>query len=92
MTEITHGASSYTNYACPCDICREGHRLVAKQMRTDRYAERVMMQRRLIHPRATHGALGGYLNFGCRCASCTIANTQAQAARRQRARDMRDAR
>lgn len=38
--------------------------------RAIRMAERIKIDGRLVHPRATHGTMAGYNNFGCRCLDC----------------------
>lgn len=39
-----------------------------------RLAERVLIDGRMVHPRAPHGKKTGYVHWGCRCDPCTIAN------------------
>jgi hypothetical protein len=41
--------------------------------RAVRLKERVLLDERLVHPRATHGKATSYVNYGCRCAPCTAA-------------------
>lgn len=50
--------------------------------RAERMAERVEIDGRLVHPRATHGTMTGYNNFGCRCLDCAARETE----RKQRSR------
>ncbi|SLG39603.1 Uncharacterised protein [Mycobacteroides abscessus subsp. abscessus] len=43
--------------------------------RKARWAERVEIGGRLVHPRAPHGngTTNGYSNYGCRCEPCSVA-------------------
>src|SRR5882724_10676585 len=43
------------------------------QRRARRLPERVVIDGRLVHPRANHGVGNAYTNFGCRCEPCTSA-------------------
>lgn len=53
--------------------------------RAARMAERTLVDGRLVHPRANHGTMTGYNNFGCRCLDCATRETE----RKQRARQSR---
>ncbi|MFI7524535.1 hypothetical protein [Nocardia salmonicida] len=54
-----------------------------------RYAERVEIDGRLVHPHAEHGTASAYSVYGCRCEECTTAKvvTNAEMADRVRARE-----
>lgn len=39
--------------------------------RRQRYAQRHVVDGRLVHPDAPHGTPGSYQNWGCRCLECT---------------------
>lgn len=56
-----------------------------KAARARRFAERIKVDGRWFHPRATHGTPSGYTNYGCRCTPCTAAHTSecSRYARRQ---------
>lgn len=45
------------------------------------YAERVLVAGRLVHPRAEHGQLSSYQNYGCRCVPCSDASMADRADR-----------
>ncbi|BCF84563.1 MULTISPECIES: hypothetical protein [Rhodococcus erythropolis group] len=53
--------------------------------RAARMAERVLIEGRLVHPRANHGTLSAYNNFGCRCLDCSARELE----RKKRARQPR---
>lgn len=66
--------------------------MTAEQMRTYRqryYAERVLIDGRLVSPRGRHGVDSTYMNYGCRCEPCTIAMRAYN--HRRRARYVRNA-
>lgn len=68
-----HGSySTYQNWRCRCDACREANRLYHIRAR----------ERRKAKPRSEvpHGTPGGYTNWGCRCAFCRLANNEAKRA------------
>ena len=44
-----------------------------RDIRRRRLAERVLIDGRLIHPRAPHGTRGGRSNYGCQCDPCQTA-------------------
>lgn len=54
----------------------------ARNRKARRRAERVLVNGRLIHPRATHGVRTSYTNWACRCVPCTDAWRQATNVRR----------
>ena len=60
---------------CPCANCREAYADYRRAERVARYAERELIDGRLVHPRAPHGTFSGYSYWGCRCELCTEANT-----------------
>lgn len=75
-----HGLSAYRRAgeaACRCPVCREAHRAYSAQERAARYAQRVMIDGRLVYPAVPerHGRPGGslYNSYGCRCEPCTKA-------------------
>lgn len=80
-----HGAAgTYVNYRCDCADCRARHTTDVGHDRRTRFAQRVEVDGRLIHPSPdiTHGAEATYVNWGCRCPECSEANTAAKKARR----------
>lgn len=68
---FTHGASAYANSLCRCDICREANTRRNMTARAERLAARVVVDGRLTAVGATHGLLSSYVNWGCRCATCS---------------------
>ncbi len=87
MTTTAHNPShSRYVHGCPCDECRAAHAKYKRGKLWERMNERVLVDGRLVHPRAPHGTRSGYQNWGCRCVPCTRANTEAMAARRERLR------
>jgi len=44
-----------------------------RRQREKLFAQRVMVDGRWFHPDASHGEVGGYTRFGCRCGLCTEA-------------------
>lgn len=73
---LKHNYAAYRNRLCHCDTCREDHRLYIARRRAERGAERVLVEGRLVHPRATHGCASSYVNWGCRCVPCTSAHRE----------------
>ena len=72
---MTHGkASTYTNYGCRCELCKEAIRLTAKKRRASRGAT-------LAGDDPRHGTLTGYNSWGCRCERCREATRVARAER-----------
>lgn len=43
-----------------------------------RYAQRVMVGGRLVHPNAVHGSNASYTGYGCRCVPCSESHTVAR--------------
>lgn len=73
--EPWHGtASGYGYHGCRCARCKEANRSRASRNRTVRYAQRELIDGRLVHPRAPHGPKQSYSNYGCRCVGCSKAN------------------
>lgn len=72
-----HGKpSTYTNYGCRCEECRDAKRAYAAARQGD---PRVLAA-------AKHGTRSTYTALGCRCAPCSAANsTYARAWYRRRA-------
>lgn len=65
-----HGsASTYTNHACRCVMCRAAWAR-AQQRRKDARLSRLSSL-----PPAQHGQASTYGNYNCRCRACTDANT-----------------
>lgn len=74
MTEPWHGKpSGYRIHKCRCLLCKVAHASAQQSFRDKRYAGRVEVSGRLVHPDAPHGTTGGYHNYGCRCADCSSA-------------------
>jgi hypothetical protein len=57
----------------PRGLGSEKH-LKAQELKARRYAERVLVDGRLVHPRCVHGKEKSYQGFGCRCIPCTAAH------------------
>ena len=64
----------YNSYACRCIPCTKANTEYIAQTRKTRYAERVMIDGALVHPRARHGSGTSYISYGCRCMPCTEAH------------------
>lgn len=62
-----------------------------QQVRNERRAERILVDGRLIHPRAKHGTASSYAHFGCQCKPCTAANAEHQLAYSERKKAQRAA-
>ena len=72
ISKIKHGsASTYVNYGCRCDDCKEKMRQTVR----DRKAA-------ITPDDPRHGTAGFYSNHGCRCDECREAVRQANADRR----------
>ncbi len=72
MSANDHGsASTYANYGCRCMPCVVASRRKHETHRQRRMAERVLIDGRLVHPRAPHGTTNGYSYYSCRCTACT---------------------
>lgn len=75
MAEMAHGKyHTYTNHKCKCEPCVTAWRDWSRNLRRRRLAERVLVNGRLIHPRAPHGTRGGRSNYGCQCLPCRVAD------------------
>lgn len=48
--------------------------------RNKHYAERILIDGKLVHPNAPHGTLGGYNYWGCKCEKCSECETEHKAA------------
>lgn len=70
--KIKHGsASTYVNYGCRCDDCKEGAR------------QKIRERKAAITPDdPRHGTAGFYTNHGCRCDECREAVREYAAERR----------
>jgi hypothetical protein len=55
-----HGTYSRARTGCPCGPCRAAENEYKRAWKATKQAED-----------APHGTLGGYTNYGCRCAACT---------------------
>lgn len=81
---VDHGHGDHRTYnkGCRCGDCREAFRLYCVEARARWRADPSSADR------AGHGKPSTYKNYGCRCASCTAANTADvnayKARRRQR--------
>ena len=65
---LRHGhRSTYNNYGCRCDACREANRL---------YHYSLMEDLATREPRV-HGSVSTYRNWSCRCAACLEAHRGA---------------
>lgn len=73
--ERTHGKrSTYVNYGCRCEECREAnavYQVGANQRRK--------MRRLLGDVDATHGMSSTYDNYKCRCSECVAAKSARNA-------------
>lgn len=81
VPEWRHGSpSTYSNWACRCWPCTDAHTRQTSDRRDTRYAERTLIDGRLVtqHPGAIHGRVGTYNYWGCRCSPCTAAAVQTQ--------------
>lgn len=86
--ETWHGkATGYLHHRCRCGECKEWHRAQQLGQRHRRYADRTLIDGRLVHPTVEHGKRSSYANWGCRCIPCTEAHTgsvsRQRAARRE---------
>lgn len=59
----------------------------AKQ-REERYAQRVLIDGKLVHPDAPHGSQHAYSAYGCKCVPCTDNNAREQRELRARRKGM----
>lgn len=85
MSDLKHGQFwTYLNHKCRCDPCKAANNQASTTTRLKRYAERVEVDGRLVHPKATHGQASSYRNKGCRCQPCTTAHSVNLARRRAR--------
>lgn len=62
-----------------------------KEVRDARRKERILVDGRLIHPRAKHGTASAYAHFGCQCKPCNAANAEHQQAYSERKKAQRAA-
>lgn len=70
-----HGkATSYTNYGCRCDACREAQTKDMAQHRTR------MRAAGLPEGDPRHGTSNGYANYGCRCETCRAGHSRRRVA------------
>jgi hypothetical protein len=66
MAADDHGSeSTYGNWNCRCDGCRDAHARYNRKRRKERKAE-IRQDPSL----AVHGKRSTYLNWGCRCDAC----------------------
>lgn len=81
--EHWHGTwYGYLHHRCRCDDCKAVNKVMCARTREQRYAERVEVDGRLVHPQCAHGTESAYKNKGCRCLPCTAAHSVAMAERR----------
>lgn len=82
---MKHGTpSGYVNHGCRCAECRNRNRTRCGANRKARWAERILIDSKLVHPNASHGTTNGYLNYGCRCGPCYAAGSQRNREHRER--------
>lgn len=75
--EKWHGTpGGYTNRRCRCAQCKGANKKAQLKFRERRYAERIRVGQRLIHPDAEHGSASSYTNYGCRCLRCVDAHAK----------------
>lgn len=85
MSADDHGsASTYTNWRCRCDACREAWRIEFARMRRNR--TRWLRDDPTL---AQHGTESTYTNWGCRCAACTEGHRTYQRRAYQKRRAIR---
>jgi len=80
-----HGtASGYNNYGCHCVPCTAAASAAVLARNRRRYAQRVLVGGRLVHPAPGigHGLPDTYKRYGCRCLPCCVAHSQMQRSRR----------
>jgi hypothetical protein len=72
-----HGSNGYSR-GCRCAECREGKRVATAADRQRRKGLREKEDGVLVYRATpvTHGIKSTYLNYFCRCADCTRANTE----------------
>lgn len=89
-----HGLASTYRHGCRCDECRRANADYQRPSgasgahRARNLARRTFVAGRWIAPlpEAQHGTNDAYVRHGCRCISCTRANSEYQIAWRARAR------
>ncbi len=67
-----HGKPGTYNRKCRCLECTDAHRAYHAEA-----SQRRALRAAVGDPAVPHGTVGGYKNWGCRCALCTAANTGA---------------
>lgn len=76
--ENWHGTpNGYGWHRCRDTCCRNAASARRRRLRRARRAERVLIDGRLVHPKAPHGTAGGMQNWGCQCDPCRTANSVA---------------
>lgn len=73
---MRHDNNTYLS-GCRCTDCREAHRAYGARKRSEKQAQRILMDGRPFHPHAPHGTVNGYSYYGCGCAECTAAQSFA---------------
>lgn len=75
-----HGTPTRYNAGCRCLACRERHATrtraseASKRYRQRKYAQRTVVNGRMVHPNpgeGGHGSLTAYTSYGCRCEACS---------------------
>lgn len=82
VPQLIHGLhSTYTNYHCRCDECREAHAFYHAERKI---VQNQLMRYGLVHP--PHGSASTYQNYSCRddCPGNDAGVTCRQAASAQR--------